>query len=108
LARAAAGKSLAMAKSDLYGTLRDCGLRKSVARAVAEAERDGGQSPRVARDVLKDLTKAGDVIRARITETDTRARGAEKAAGTRQRNAEKRSAAAKRGAQTRKARARSR
>jgi hypothetical protein len=98
-----------MAKSeDLFKTLRKRGLRKSTARAVADAEGGGKKSAAVARDVLADLDKATDAIRERVTNADARKRGASKAATTRKRNAAKRSDASKRAAQTRKARARSR
>jgi hypothetical protein len=96
-----------MAKSDnLFKTLRKRGLRKSVARAVADAERGGKKSAAVARDVLVDLDKASDAIRDRVTNRDARQRGAKKAAATRKRNAVKRSDSAKRAARTRKARSR--
>jgi hypothetical protein len=98
-----------MAKSDdLFKTLRKRGLRKSVARAVAEAERGGKKSTAVAREVLADLDKASDTIRDRVTNRAARKRGAQKAATTRKRNAAKRSDAAKRAARTRKARSRAR
>jgi hypothetical protein len=98
-----------MAKSDdLFKTLRKRGLRKSVARAVADAERGGKKSAAAARDVLADLDKASETIRRRVTNRDARARAAKKAATTRKRNAVKRSDAAKRAARTRKARSRSR
>ena len=98
-----------MAKSDdLFKTLRKHGLRKSVARAVAEAERGGKKSTAVAREVLADLDRAGDMIRDRVTNRDARKRAAEKAAATRKRNATKRSDSAKRAARTRKARSRAR
>jgi hypothetical protein len=96
-----------MAKSDdLFKTLRKHGLRKSVARAVAEAERGGKKSTAVAREVLADLDRASATIRDRVTNRDTRKRAAKKAAATRKRNATKRSDTAKRAARTRKARSR--
>ena len=98
-----------MAKSDdLFKTLRKRGLRKSAARAVADAESGGKKSAAVAREVLADLDKASDTIRDRVTNRDARKRGARKAATTRKRAAAKRSDAAKRAATTRKARSRSR
>ena len=98
-----------MAKSDnLFKTLRKRGLRKSAARAVADAERGGKEAGAVAREVLADLDKAGDAIRTRITNRESQRRGAKKAAATRKRNAAKRSEAAKRAAKTRKSRSRSR
>jgi hypothetical protein len=98
-----------MAKNDdLFKTLRKHGLRKSVARAVADAERGGKKSTAAAHDVLADLDKASDAIRSRVTNRDARKRGARKAAATRKRNAAKRSDAAQRAARTRKARTRAR
>jgi hypothetical protein len=98
-----------MAKSDdLFKTLRKHGLRKSAARAVAEAEGGGEKSAAAAHEVLADLDRASDAIRDRVTNRDARKRGAEKAATTRKRNARERSDAAKRAARTRKARSRAR
>jgi hypothetical protein len=124
-----------MAKNDdLFTTLRQRGLRKSVAKAIADAEGAGkkgtGKAEAVARDALKDLAEAGDAIRARVldggkrsqagkkaaatrtqaskTAAATRSQAGKKAAATRKREATKRSEAAKRGAATRKARAKSR
>jgi hypothetical protein len=98
-----------MAKSDdLFKTLRKRGLRKSAARAVAEAEGGGKKSTAVAHDVLADLDKARDTIRKRVTNRDARKRGARKAAATRKRSAAQRSDAAKRAARTRKTRTRAR
>jgi hypothetical protein len=97
-----------MAKSDLFTTLRKRGLRKRVARAVAGAEHGGKKSDAIARDVLADLSKASDAIRARVTDGGARSRAGKKAAATRKRNAGKRSAAAKRAARTRKARSKAR
>ncbi len=102
-----------MAKNDdLFTTLRKRGLRKNVAKAIADAEGAGkkgaGKAEAVARDTLKDLNKAGDAIRARVLDGGKRSQAGKKAAATRKRDAAKRSAAAKRGAATRKARAKSR
>jgi hypothetical protein len=103
------GKEPRMAKSDdLFTTLRKRGLRKRVARAVADAESGGKKGRTIAREVLADLGKAGNAIRARVADDDTRRRAGKKAAATRKRNAAKRSAAAKRGAQTRTSRAKAR
>jgi hypothetical protein len=113
MARARPGNSDVMAKNDdLFTTLRRRGLRKSVAKAIADAEgagkESGGKAEALARDALKDLNKAGDTIRARVLDDGTRSKAGKKAAATRKRQAAKRSAAAKRGAATRKARAKSR
>jgi len=96
-----------MAKNDdLFKTLRKQGLRKSVAKAVADAEGAGkkgsGKAEALARNAIKDLNKAGDAIRARVLDGGKRSKAAKKAAATRKRDAAKRSAAAKRGAATRK------
>jgi hypothetical protein len=100
-----------MAKSnDLFATLRKRGLRKSAARAIADAERGGKKSAArtqaKAREVLADLNKAGDTIRSRVLGGGTRSKAAKKGAATRKRNVAKRRTAAKRAAATRKARAR--
>jgi hypothetical protein len=99
-----------MAKNDdLFTTLRKQGLRKSVAKAIAEAEGAGkkgsGKAQSLGRDAIKDLNEAADAIRARVVDSGTRNQAGQKAAATRKRNAAQRSAAAKRGAATRKARA---
>jgi hypothetical protein len=97
---------------DLFTTLRQRGLRKSVARAIADAEgagkAGGAKAEAAARGILEDLDKAGEAIRARVLnggDGGTRSRAGQKAAATRKRDAAKRSAAAKRGAATRKSRA---
>ena len=102
-----------MAKNDdLFTTLRKQGLRKSVAKAIADAEgagkKGGGKAEALARDAIKDLNKAGDAMRVRVLDGGKRSTAGKKAASTRKRNAAKRSAAAKRGAATRKARAKKR
>jgi hypothetical protein len=104
------GKDLHMAgDDDLFTTLRKRGLRKSVAQAIADAERmgkDGGaKAEALARSTLDDLNKAAETIRARVLDGGSRSTAASKAAATRKRDAAKRSEAAKRGAATRKARA---
>ena len=102
-----------MAKTDdLFTTLRKRGLRKRVAKAIADAEsggkKRGARAEAKAREALADLTKAGETIRARVLHDGKRSKAAKKAAATRKRNAAKRSAAAKRAAATRRSRARSR
>jgi hypothetical protein len=99
-----------MAKNDdLFTTLRRHGLRKSVAKAISQAEgagKKGGRNAETrARDAIKELDKAGDAIRSRVLGDQKRSAAAKKGASTRKREAAKRSAAAKRGAATRKARA---
>jgi hypothetical protein len=102
-----------MAKNDdLFTVLRKQGLRKSVAKAIADAEgagkKGGGKAEALARDAIKDLNKAGDAIRARVLDDGKRSKAGKKAAATRKRDAAKRSDAAKRAARTRKARAKQR
>ena len=92
---------------DLFDILRARGLRRSVAKAISEAQ-DGGKSggrkaESLARDALGDLRAASDAIRTRLIDSDDAKRSAagKKAAVTRKRNATKRSTAAKKAAQTR-------
>ena len=92
------GKERGMAKTktktdkDLYGRLRDSGIRKRVAKLAAEAVPAKGQKkPRRAHRVADQLTAAAETIR-------------ERAGG----GSRKRSKAAKKGAQTRKAKAKRR
>lgn len=99
-----------MAKSDdLFTTLREHGVRKSLAQAIAEAERagksGGAKTEALARAAIDDLAQAADAIRARVLDGGARSTAAKKAADTRQRDAAKRSAAAKKAAATRRARA---
>jgi hypothetical protein len=99
-------------RNDLFTTLRKSGLRKRVAKAIADAEGTGkkgsSRSEAMVRDALADLNEASAVIRARVLHGGRRSAAGKKAAATRKRQATKRSAAAKRGAATRKARAKSR
>lgn len=100
-----------MAKSkkkdnDLFDTLRARGLRKKVARTVADVtgngKRTSGRGEKVARQVLADLNKAADEVRGRLPGGATaRSEAGRKAALTRKRNAAKRSASARKGAATR-------
>ena len=92
---------------DLFDILRARGLRKSVAKAIADAQGTGKTGGRkaesLARDALTDLRAASDAIRTRLVDGDGAKRSAagKKAAATRKRNATKRSTAAKKAAQTR-------
>ena len=97
-----------MARSELFKTLRKSGVRKRVARAVADAEQGGEGAEAIARDALADLTRASEAIRSRVAEPAVRRRAGAKAAATRKRKARQRSEAAKRAARTRKASAKSR
>lgn len=95
---------------DLFARLRASGLRKRVARAVADdvGRVRAGKRPKTLDTAVTDL-------RTLLAELEDRARGgpgkrsaaAQKAVRTRQRNAAKRSQAAKKGAQTRARRSRS-
>jgi hypothetical protein len=92
---------------DLFEVLRARGLRRSVAQAIADAQKSGRTGGRkaesLARDALTDLKEASDTIRARFVDGTSTSRSAagKKAAATRKRNATKRSNAAKKAAKTR-------
>ena len=95
--------------TDFFSTLRSQGLRKSVAKTIAELE-GGGRSAgtraeALARQTIADLRSAADAIEKRldIGGASTRSRAGKKAAATRKRATAKRSAAAKKAASTRKA-----
>src|SRR5206468_3927424 len=100
--------------SDFITFLRSQGLRKRVARALADLESGGrdarGNAEKVSRRVIKDLRSAADAIEKRldIGGAGSRSSAAKKGARTRKRAATKRSAAAKKGAakRTRKSTAR--
>ena len=95
---------------DLFGRLRSSGLRKKVARQMADAAktaRGRKKPPKAVRGVLDDLKSLTAEIEDRVTGGPAKRKAtAKKAAATRKRNAVKRSQAAKKGARTR-ARARS-
>jgi uncharacterized sporulation protein YeaH/YhbH (DUF444 family) len=90
-------------QDEIFERLRAKGLRKRVARTVAEA------SGRTSRNTPKGVKKVASDLRALASEIEDRATGgpakrkaaAKKAANTRKRNANKRSAAAKKAAKTR-------
>jgi hypothetical protein len=90
---------------DLFDVLRGHGLRKRVARTLADLEsggrRTGSRGEKLARQTANDLTAAAEDIRRRLLGGSDRSTAANKAAATRKRNAAKRSAAAKKGARTR-------
>ncbi len=91
---------------DLYKAVRAGGVRKRVARTVAEAatmaKDTGGKAPEALRNTAKDLRALADTLEDRATGGPAkRAEAAQKAARTRKRKAGERSAAAKRGAKTR-------
>jgi hypothetical protein len=93
------------ARDDLFDRLRTGGLRKKVAKSVA----DGLHTGRGGRATPKAVNTAVDQLKALTAEIEDRASGgpakrkaaARKAAATRKRNAAKRSNAAKKGARTR-------
>jgi len=98
-----------MAKADkqLYDSVRDNGVRKRVARLIAESapkaeQRQSGKAPDLLRKTAKDLRAVAETLEDRANGGRAkRQAGARKAARTRKTNAEKRSRAAKRGANTR-------
>jgi hypothetical protein len=91
---------------DLFDVLRGRGLRKRVARTLADLEgggrKAGSRGEKLARRTADDLTAAAEDIRKRLLGGESsRSTAARKAAATRKRNAAKRSVAAKKGARTR-------
>ena len=90
--------------TDFFSTLRGQGLRKSVAKALADLETGGrsagGRAEKLGRQAIKDLRGAADAIEKRldIGGAGTRSRAAKKAATTRKAGSAKRSAGAKKGA----------
>jgi hypothetical protein len=97
---------------DLFDHLRARGVRKKVAKAMADgtSAKNGKRAEALAQSAIADLRSASDAIRDRVLNRDSkRSKAAKKAARTRKRNAAKRSASAKKAAATRKgAKARSR
>ena len=85
-------------EKDLYGRLRDSGIRKRVAKLAAEAVPSKGQKkPRRANRVADQLTAAAETIRERAGGgSRKRSKAAQTAA-----KAKKRSDAAKKGARAR-------
>jgi hypothetical protein len=98
-----------MAKADkkLYDSVRGSGVRKRVARQIAESapkaeQGQTGKAPDLLRKTAKDLRAVAETLEDRANGGRAkRQTGARKAARTRKANAEKRSRAAKRGATTR-------
>jgi hypothetical protein len=90
---------------DLFDVLRGRGLRKRVARTIAELDgsgrKVGSRGEKLARRAAEDLTAAAEDIRERLLGGESTRSAARKAAATRKRNAARRSAAAKKGAHTR-------
>jgi hypothetical protein len=98
-------KTSRRADQDFIDRLRNSGLRKKVARQVADATssaRGRSKPTKAVRGVLDDLKSLTSQIEDRVTGGPGKRRAtARKAAATRKRNAAKRSAAAKKGARTR-------
>jgi DNA-binding protein HU-beta len=87
--------------TDFFSFLRSQGLRKRVAKALADLEAGGqdarGNAEKVGRRVIADLRGAADTIEKRLNVggAGTRSRAAKKAAKTRKRTTTKRRPAAK-------------
>ena len=98
-------KTKRRADQDLVDRLRSSGLRKKVARQVADATgraRGRTQPSKAVRGVLDDLKALTAEIEDRVTGGPGKRKAtARKAAATRKRKAAQRSAAAKKGARTR-------
>lgn len=95
-----------MAKSkvekEVFDRLRAGGLRKSVARALAQASGDGKKLPKAAQKAIADVRAVAAELERRFPGGSTPQQvGGRKAAATRKKNAAKRSSAARKGAQTR-------
>jgi hypothetical protein len=93
--------------TDFLSSLRPQEVRKTVAKALSDLPRGSeltGRAEKLARDAIKELRGAADMIEKRLNlgGSGTRSRAAKKAATTRKAAAAKRSAAAKRGAAKRK------
>src|SRR3954468_14981079 len=88
--------------NDFVSFLRSQGVRKRVARAVADLDRRDarGNAEKLARRVITDLRSAAEEIEKRldIGGAGTRSRAGKKAARTRKRATTKRSSAARKGA----------
>ena len=90
-------------RDEIFETLRARGLRKSVARSIADASaKTSRRTPKGVKKVAADLRSLASEIEDRATGGPAKRKAAaKKAANTRKRNAAKRSAAAKKGAKTR-------
>jgi hypothetical protein len=92
---------------DLFDHLRASGVRKKVAKSIADgaSSKNAKKAEALAQTALADLRSASDAIRDRVINhrDSERSEAAKKAARTRKRNAAKRSASAKKAAATRKA-----
>jgi hypothetical protein len=90
-------------EQELFDMLRARGLRKRVARTIAEgANRADGSVPQPVKNALGELRSLVSEVEDRVSgKSSSRSEAAQKAAQTRKRNAAKRSNAAKKGARTR-------
>jgi uncharacterized sporulation protein YeaH/YhbH (DUF444 family) len=90
-------------QDEIFEMLRARGLRKRVARSIADASaRTNRNTPKGVKRVTSDLRSLASEIEDRVTGGPAKRKAAaKKAANTRKRNATKRSAAAKKGAKTR-------
>jgi hypothetical protein len=90
-------------QDELFEMLRARGLRKKVARSLADASaRTNRKAPKGVKKVTSDLRALAGEIEDRVTGGPAKRKAAaKKAANTRKRNATKRSAAAKKAAKTR-------
>ena len=90
-------------RDELFETLRARGLRKRVARTIAEATgRTSSRTPKVLRDAASDLRSLASELEDRATGGPAKRKAAaQKAANTRKRKAKARSEAAKKAAKTR-------
>jgi hypothetical protein len=87
--------------TDFFSSLRSQGLRKGVAKTLADLEGSSKgartRAEKLARDAIKDLRQAADAIEKRLNigGAGTRSTAAKKAAKTRKRTAAKKRPAAK-------------
>lgn len=90
-------------QEELFEALRARGLRKRVARTLAEATgRANGRTPKSVKNVTSELRALASQIEDRATGGPAKRKAAaKKAAATRKRKANARSAAAKKAAKTR-------
>jgi hypothetical protein len=88
---------------DLFETLRASGLRKRVARTIADAaeKAPGRKPPKAVERRVREVRQLVGELEGRVTGSTKRKEAARKAAATRKRKAAKRSAAAKKAAKTR-------
>ena len=90
-------------QDEIFEMLRARGLRKRVARTIAEATgKTSSRTPKVLRDAANDLKSLASELEDRATGGPAKRKAAaKKAANTRKRKANARSAAAKKAAKTR-------